>query len=53
MARAMPAPTSAAKPMPNTVAATRCPRSVSTTESEVSRPTIISTNRKRIMIAPV
>ncbi len=35
------------------VAATRCPRSVSTTESDESRPTSMRTNRNRIMIAPV
>src|SRR4051794_6693084 len=53
VARAMPAPTRPANPMPRTIAATRCPRSVSTTESEESRPTSMSTNRKRIMMAPV
>src|SRR3954453_15693636 len=53
VARAMPAPTRPAKPMPRMIAATRWPRSVSTTESEESRPTIISTNRNKIMIAPV
>ena len=35
------------------VAAIRCPRSVSISESETSRPTSISTNRNNIMIAPV
>ena len=53
VARAIPAPTRPAKPTPSTVAAMRCPRSVSTTESEESRPTSMSTNRNRIMIAPV
>lgn len=48
-----PAAISAASPMPSSVAAIRCPRSTSTTESELSRPTSISTNRNSIMIAPV
>src|SRR3954468_23970323 len=53
VARAMPAPTRPAKPMPRMIAATRWPRRASTTESDESRPTSISTKRKRIMIAPV
>ena len=48
------APTiSPARPIPRTAAATRCPRSTSTTESDASRPTIISTKTNSIMIAPV
>lgn len=42
-----------ANPMPSNAAASRWPRMTSTTESELSRPTIISTNRNSIMIAPV
>src|SRR6476661_2858265 len=53
VARAMPAPTRPAKPIPRMIAATRCPRRVSTTESDESRPTSISTNKNKIMIAPV
>ncbi len=53
----MSEPTSPAKPMPRTIAATRCPRSVSTTESHVSRPTSRPTSmrrtRNRIMNTPV
>ena len=53
--KALPsAPTSStANPMPKTSAATRWPRSTSTTESELSRPTSMSTNRKSIITAPV
>src|SRR3954470_17568406 len=44
---------SAAKPSPTAIAATRCPRSVSTSESVVSTPMSISTNRNNISTAPV
>ena len=48
------APTSStASPTPNSSAAARWPRSTSTTESELSRPTSISTNRNSIITAPV
>ncbi len=52
-ARATPVASSPASPIPSTVATSRCPRRTSTTESELSRPTSISTNRNSIMIAPV
>ena len=42
-----------ANPMPSTIAAVRCPRSVSISASDESRPTSISTNRNSMMIAPV
>src|SRR5664280_113587 len=44
---------STTKPRASAAAATRCPRSVSTSESLESTPTSISTNRNRIMMAPV
>ena len=47
------ATTRPAKPMPSTAPTSRCPRSTSTTESDESLPTIMSTNRNNIMIAPV
>ena len=52
-ARPIASATSSAKATPASSAATRWPRSVSTSESDESRPTSISTNRNRIMIAPV
>ena len=48
-----PAMSSAANAMPNTTAAIRWPLIVSTRESEESTPTIMRTNRKSIMTAPV
>jgi len=41
------------KPTPITIALTRCPRSVSTKESEESTPTSIRTNKNNIITAPV
>ena len=52
-ARATASATRTAKPMPDSAAAQRCPRRVSISESEESRPTSISRNKNRIMIAPV
>ena len=40
-------------PAPSSAAAKRCPRIVSTSESEESTPTSISTNRNSIITAPV
>src|SRR5699024_2339018 len=42
-----------ASPTPRTAPASRCPRNTSTTESELSLPTSMSTNRNSIMTAPV
>ena len=53
MALPMPTISSPAKPSPSTTAAIRCPRSVSTSESDASTPTSMSTNRNSIMTAPV
>ncbi len=44
---------SSPNPTPITIALTRCPRSVSTKESEESTPTSIRTNRNNIITAPV
>src|SRR5690349_2678329 len=52
-ARPTAATSSTASPTPNSSAAARWQRSTSTTESELSRPTSISTNRKSIITAPV
>jgi hypothetical protein len=41
------------KPTPATTAATRCPRSVSTSDSAESTPISISTNKNSIITAPV
>jgi hypothetical protein len=49
----MPSASSAANPRPATTAQNRCPRIVSTSESDESTPTSMSTNRNSIMTAPV
>ena len=51
--RAIAATSSPASPIPSSAPTNRCPRSSSTTASELSRPTSISTNRNSIITAPV
>ena len=49
----MPAMSRPAKASANTIAASRWPLIVSTSESDESTPTIMRTNRNSIMTAPV
>ncbi|SLH54216.1 Uncharacterised protein [Mycobacteroides abscessus subsp. abscessus] len=49
----IPAISSSPNPIPTTVAAMRCPRKVSRSDSAESTPTSISTNRNSIITAPV